>query len=57
MFGLIDAIIRPVGQRVGTLVGSFLTSQGIAADDVSIIAAAIPVVIGVCFDLVQRSLY
>ena len=54
---LIEIIVRPLGQRLGTLVGSYLTAEGLAADDINIVLAAIPVVVGVIADLIQRRLY
>jgi hypothetical protein len=54
MFGIIDEIVRPIGHRVGTALGAYLTAQGIASDDIGIILSAVPVVLGVVVDLVVR---
>jgi hypothetical protein len=51
---LLNEILRPIGHRIGTAVGTFLTAQGVAADDISIILAAVPVAVGVLVDLVIR---
>ena len=51
---LINEILRPLSHRVGTLVGTFLTAQGIAQADISILLAALPVFVGVCLDLFVR---
>lgn len=47
-------IIRPVAHRLGTAVGVALASLGVAAGDVEVIVAAVPVVLGVAADLIIR---
>ena len=51
---LIDQIVRPLGHRLGTGIGAFLTANGIAQADINILVAAIPVAVGVVIDLVVR---
>jgi hypothetical protein len=50
-------IIRPVGQRLGTLLGAWLASQNLPAEDVTTITAAVPLIVGVLADLIQRRFY
>lgn len=50
----LDDLLKPVGRNIGKAVGSFLAGQGVAADDISILVAAVPVLLGVVFDLVVR---
>lgn len=54
MSALIDQILRPIGHRVGTAIGTFLTANNVAQDDISLLVAAVPVALGVCVDLVIR---
>lgn len=48
---LLAELLRPVYQRVGTLVGSTLAGAGVAHDDVSVIAAGAVALAGVAVDL------
>jgi hypothetical protein len=52
-----ETFIRPASQRLGTLLGTYLTAQGVAQDDITVLATALPVALGVLFDLVIRRLY
>lgn len=54
---LIEQIARPISQRLATASGAYLTALGVSADNVSIVVAAIPVMLGVLIDLVLRKLY
>lgn len=54
---VLQTILRPLSQRVGTFVGSYLSALGMAVDDVSTVVAAVPLVLGVVLDLIQRKLY
>ncbi|QCS37058.1 hypothetical protein [Tortoise microvirus 46] len=40
--------------RLGTAVGGALTGAGMANDDVSVVLAAVPVLIGFCLDIAVR---
>jgi len=45
------SIILPISRRLGTALGSTLSTFGVASDDVSLIVAAVPAVLGIAFDL------
>jgi hypothetical protein len=53
---ILDDLARPIAHRVGSYVGTTLTTLGVAADDIQIVVAAIPVIVGIAFDLVIRRL-
>lgn len=49
--------LRPISQRLATAIGGLLTGAGMAAGDVNVILAAVPVALGFAVDLVIRRLY
>lgn len=52
-----QSILRPISQRLATAVGAALTALGMAQADVSVVAAAIPIVLGFGADLIIRRIY
>lgn len=50
-------ILRPISQRLGTALGTTLAALGVAESDISIVVAAVPVVLGISLDLVSRRLW
>lgn len=54
---LVETIIRPFAQRIGTALGAYLTTLGMAQNDISVLVAAVPVALGLMFDLIQRRYY
>lgn len=52
-----QSLFRPFSQRLGTLIGSALTTYGVTASEAESVALAVPVVLGVAIDLVIRRLY
>lgn len=50
-------ILRPLSQRLATAAGAALTSAGLQTDDISLVVAAIPAVVGIAADLLIRRLY
>jgi hypothetical protein len=51
------AVIKPISQRLATVVGTVLTTAGMASEEVSTVEAAIPLLLGFAVDLVIRRLY
>jgi len=52
---MFKTIIREVAERVGTGVGSALAAYGVTHDDITILVAAIPVLLGLLVDVVTKT--
>lgn len=48
---LLTEIFAPITRRMSGYAGTYLTAIGLTAAEVSTVVAAIPIVIGVCIDL------
>jgi hypothetical protein len=49
---IVKQIVKPLARRLATAAGATLTTLGMAAPNVDIVVAAIPIVIGFAIDLV-----
>lgn len=54
---LIQNLVTPAVHRLGTYVGGYFTAQGMAADDINIVLAAIPVLAGFVVDTIVRKAF
>ena len=52
---MFKTIVREVAERVGTGVGSALAAYGLTHDDITILVAAIPVLLGLLVDVATKS--
>ena len=54
MIKIIGNLARETGERVGTALGTALAALGVASEDISILVAAVPVLVGLCVDLLTK---
>jgi hypothetical protein len=54
---ILKDIARPISQRLGTALGAVLAGLNVSAADQATVAAAVPIVVGLMFDLVIRRLF
>lgn len=54
---MIYSVLRPVSQRIATSLGAALAGYGMAANDVSTVVAAVPLLLGLAVDLILRRFY
>jgi len=52
---MIKTLIREVAERIGTATGSALAAYGVTHDDITILLAAIPVLLGLLVDVATKS--
>jgi hypothetical protein len=57
MVTLLRKMIVEAAERFGTAIGATLAALGIASEDISILVAAVPVVLGVLFDIAIKSYF
>ena len=53
---MLHEIVAPVSRRLGTMLGSALTSWGVSAEHVGQVEAFVPVLVGVAVDVVLSSI-
>lgn len=52
-----ELAFRPLAQRLATAIGGALSGAGMVADDVNVVLAAVPVLVGWSIDLLIRRLF
>lgn len=52
-----ELILRPLLQRAGTTLGTFLAGLGASTGEVDTVVSAFLILAGLAFDLVQRRLF
>jgi len=48
------SIIETIATRIGTALGTALAGYGIAQDDISVLVAAVPILLGLLVDVVTK---
>lgn len=54
MLKIIGNLARETGERLGTALGTTLAALGVAQQDINVLVAAVPVVLGLCVDLLSK---
>ena len=54
---MLQTIIREVSERLGTGLGSALSAYGVSSGDLTILLAALPVLLGLLVDIGTRNLF
>jgi len=52
---MLKSIIREIAERIGTATGSALAAYGVSHDDITILLAAIPVLLGLLVDVATKA--
>lgn len=53
---MIKTLVTQIAERIGTATGSALAAYGVSHDDITILIAAIPVLLGLLVDLATRTI-
>ena len=48
---IVDELLRPIVRRISSNLGTLLAALGVASGDITIVLAAVPVLIGLVVDL------
>jgi len=52
---MLKTIVKEIAERIGTGLGSALAAYGVTHDDITILVAAIPVLLGLLVDVATKS--
>lgn len=54
---LFRQVAMPIAERIGVIAGTILATHGVAQNDIQIVIAAIPVLIGILTDVATKRVF
>jgi hypothetical protein len=56
MYWILEQIVKPMSHRLGTMAGAYIATLGYVEHDVNLVVNAVPLAVGIVFDLFVRKL-